>query len=47
MINDNPVIWTRAYGYCASELHQNLILVFGTRPGSTVLANTTMVKEIV
>ena len=38
---------TRKYGYCASQIHQNAILVFGTPPRGTVDANTTMVQEIV
>ena len=37
---------TRKYGYCAEKLHENLCLIFGTEPAKTVLAETTMVKDI-
>ena len=38
---------TRKYGYCASQIHENAILVFGTVPKGIVDANTSMVTEIV
>ena len=38
---------TRKYGYCAEKLHNNLCLVFGTEPAKSVLADTTMVNDIV
>ena len=38
---------TRKYGYCAEQLHQNLILVFGCPASKTVKADTNMVSEIV
>ena len=37
---------TRKYGYCAEQMHQNLILVFGCPASKTVKADTNMVKDI-
>ena len=38
---------TRTYGYCAAELHQNFAFVFGCAAAKTVLAETSMVEQIV
>ena len=37
---------TRKYGYCADQMHQNLILIFGCAASKTVKAETGMVNEI-
>ena len=37
---------TRKYGYCADEMHKNLILIFGCAASKTVKAETGMVYEI-
>ena len=37
---------TRKYGYCAEQMHQNLILIFGCEASKTVKADTDMVNLI-
>ena len=37
---------TRKYGYCAKQVHQNFIFIFGCPASKTVRADTDMVKTI-
>ena len=38
---------SRKHGYCSEEVHKNFIFIFGCAASKTVMADNTMVEEIV
>ena len=40
------VLSRKTYDYCAHEVAQNFMFIFGNQPGKTILAETQMVFEI-
>ena len=44
--NKKRVITRKAYDYCADEVAQNFLFIFGNQPGKSILAETQMVYEI-
>ena len=44
--NKIRVLSRKTYDYCADDVAQNFMFVFGAQPGKSVLAETQMVYEI-
>lgn len=44
--NKKRVLSRKTYDYCADDVAQNFLFVFGNQPGKTIMAETQMVFEI-
>ena len=45
--NKQETITRQTYDYCADDVAQNFMFIFGNAPGKSVLAETQMVYELV